>query len=141
MTRWILGLWFIAAAVAANADEHWFDTLKASGDDVLLYRTLHAMPKGGDLHNHNSGSVFSEDWLDIALAQEERGYTYYTKVRINNCRAFADADATYLLLFRNILASEHESLDDCEQGEYVRLQDLDAAQKNGWLNSIPFSFE
>ncbi len=120
------------SAVAAE----WFEALKASGDDKALYGVLHAMPKGGDLHNHNSGSVFSEDWLDIALAQEARGYVYYTKVRINNCRSFADADRRYLMLFRNILEDEHATLSKCEQDEYVRLQDMDGDQKSGWLNSI-----
>ena len=64
------------------AEEDWFETLKARGEAETLYRVLHAMPKGGDLHNHLSGAVFSEWWYEIALAQKTRGYEYFTKVRI-----------------------------------------------------------
>ena len=91
------------------------------GDDKeALYRTLYYMPKGGDLHNHLSGAVFAEWWYELALAQEERGYEYYTKVRISNCREFgvnAFTFAPYFLLFRNISALEYAQLDECEKGE------------------------
>ncbi|MEM8547923.1 MAG: adenosine deaminase, partial [Pseudomonadota bacterium] len=124
------------SGMTAPRDDSWFETLKDSGDDRALYRVLHAMPKGGDLHNHNSGSIFPEDWLAIALAQEERGYTYYTKVAINNCREYPEVDFTYLLLFRNIDALEYEDLSQCEQSEYVRLQDMTEKQTAGWLEGL-----
>ncbi|MCD7099059.1 adenosine deaminase [Stenotrophomonas sp. MMGLT7] len=34
-----------------------------AGSPALLRRFLQAMPKGGDLHNHLSGSVYAEDYL------------------------------------------------------------------------------
>jgi adenosine deaminase len=34
----------------------------------LLLAFLHDMPKGGDLHNHLSGAVYAEDYLDFAAA-------------------------------------------------------------------------
>ena len=121
------------------ADADWFDAIRDGDDKEALYRTLYYMPKGGDLHNHLSGAVFSEWWYELALAQKERGYEYYTKVRIENCRDFsgnAFANARYYLLFRNISALEYAQLDECEKGEYKRLADLDDREKSGWLNSV-----
>jgi len=121
------------------ADADWFDDIRDSGDKEALYRTLYYMPKGGDLHNHLSGAVFAEWWYELALAQQERGYEYYTKVRINNCRDFggnAFTAAPYFLLFRNISALEYAQLGECEQGEYKPLADLDDREKSAWMNSI-----
>ncbi|MEO0366131.1 MAG: adenosine deaminase [Pseudomonadota bacterium] len=123
------------------ADEHWFDVLKASGDDRMLYRVLHAMPKGGDLHNHNTGSVLPRDWLRIARAQRERGYRYYTKTKINNCRDYARADNTYLLLFRNISQRQYYALDECERSEFTAFDALSPVEEQGWLNSLKLDNE
>ena len=122
--------------LVANAD--WFDDVRDGNDQEALYRTLYYMPKGGDLHNHLSGAVFAEWWYELALAQQERGYEYYTKVRISNCRDFGGNafTAPYFLLFRNISALEHAQLDACEKGEYKRLADLDDREKAAWMNSI-----
>lgn len=126
-----------AALLAANASaDDWFETIKRSGDDTDLYRVLHAMPKGGDLHNHNTGSIFVEDLYEIAVAQEANGYTYYTKVQINNCRSFETVDDRYLLLFRNISHIEFAALSDCEQREYKRLADLSSDERTAWMNSV-----
>ncbi|MEM7763154.1 MAG: adenosine deaminase [Pseudomonadota bacterium] len=124
----------IFAGTASGAD--WFEALKASDDDRALYAVLAAMPKGADLHNHNSGSIYPEWWLANALASEARGYRYYTKVRINNCRPFDRRDDTYHLLFRNIDQSDYDALDTCERGEYVALRSLTDEQRAGWLSSI-----
>jgi adenosine deaminase CECR1 len=123
--------------LAASAD--WFDELRDGEDKEALYRTLYYMPKGGDLHNHLSGAVFAEWWYELALAQRERGYEYYTKVRIDNCREFGGNAFTrtpYFLLFRNISAQEYARLDACEQGEYKRLAELDDRERAAWMDSI-----
>ena len=123
--------------LVAGAD--WFDEIRDGGDKEALYRTLYYMPKGGDLHNHLSGAVFAEWWYELALAQQERGYEYYTKVRISNCRDFggnAFSIAPYFLLFRNISALEYAQLDECEKGEYKPLADLHDREKSAWMNSI-----
>lgn len=122
--------------ISVSADEHWFEELKRSGDDRALYQVLHAMPKGGDLHNHTTGSVFVEDWLSIAIADAANGYQYYSKVRINNCRPYDKADTQYLLLFQNIPAYQYAKLGECEQSEYKRLEDLSDAEREGWLDSL-----
>ena len=121
---------------AAHAD--WFDDIRDGNDPEALYRTLYYMPKGGDLHNHLSGAVFAEWWYELALAQRERGYAYYTKVRIDNCREYGGNAfrAPYFLMFRNISAQEYTGLDDCEKGEYKPLADLDEREKAGWMDSI-----
>ena len=122
---------------AANAD--WFEDIKQSGDDQLLYRVLHHMPKGGDLHNHLSGSNYSEWMFDLALDQRERGYVYYTKVRIENCVPYGGNQYgrdPYYLMFRNIDTVEYEQLDDCEKSEFKLLQDLNDEEKAGWMESV-----
>jgi adenosine deaminase CECR1 len=100
---------------------------------------LYALPKGGDLHNHLAGAILAEWMWDAALAQEKRGYVYYTKVRINNCKDFGTNEFgrdPYLLLLKNIQASYYDQLNACEKSEYKKLQDLDAHEKTAWLNSM-----
>lgn len=131
----------LAAAVPVASEDMpaWFEAFKASASDDQLYRFLYAMPKGGDLHNHLSGSIRSEWFFDLALAQESRGYRYYTRVAINNCRPYggnAFVDSPYLLMFVNIQESRYEKLDACERSEYVALDALDAQQKAAWLDSL-----
>lgn len=129
------------AAVPPPADdmETWFEAFKATATDEELYRFLYAMPKGGDLHNHLSGSIIAEWFFELALDQARRGYRYYTRVRIDNCRPYggnAFDDAPYLLMFVTIQRSSWEALDPCEQGEYRALEDLDDAQRAAWMNSL-----
>lgn len=141
--HWLPGmllLWpgaFLAAQPATM--ESWFEDFKQHASDEELYRLLYAMPKGGDLHNHLSGSLRTEWFLELALQQEKRGYQYYTRVRINNCRGFGTNEFgadPYLLMFVNLQESNWQALPECEQGEYVRLQEMTADQKQGWLNSM-----
>jgi adenosine deaminase CECR1 len=136
---------FLALAAAAlmmstaSAAEKWFEDFKRSATPEQLYTFLYALPKGGDLHNHLSGSVRSEWFWEAALAQEARGYVYYTKVRIQNCADYGTNEfgsEPYLLLFRNILAARYEKLSDCHKAEYKRLQDLDERERKAWLDSI-----
>lgn len=119
--------------------EHWFDVFKKSASDKELYSFLYAMPKGGDLHNHLSGAAFPQWWYQLALEQKKRGFTYYTKVRINNCKPYGAPQFNgnpYLLLFVNLQQSNYEALSDCEKTEYVALEALNDVQKKGWLNSL-----
>ena len=125
--------------LSQTASADWFDDLKAPGNAEDLYRTLYYMPKGGDLHNHLSGSAFSEWWYDAALAEKERGYEYYTKVRIENCRDYGGNEfgfMPYYMMFRNIQASQYGQLSDCEKSEYKRLEDLTEEEKAAWMDSI-----
>ena len=123
----------------AQGAERWFEEVKASATPTQLYTFLYAMPKGGDLHNHLTGAVRSEWYWDAALAQQARGYVYYTRVRIQNCAPYGNNEfgsAKELLLFKNIQGSTFEKLDACAKSEYKRLQDLDAREQHGWLESL-----
>ncbi len=125
--------------LSQTAGADWFDDLKASGNAEDLYRVLYYMPKGGDLHNHLSGAAFPEWWYDAALAERERGYEYYTKVRIENCRDYGGDEFSfvpYYLMFRNIQASHYEQLSECEKSEYKRLETLTDDEKAAWMDSI-----
>lgn len=130
----------MAALPPASPDpQAWFEAFKAQATDKELYRFLYAMPKGGDLHNHLSGSIISEWFYALALAQQARGYRYYTKVRIDNCRPYGADEfggSSYLMLFVNIQESRYRRLSRCERGEYRPLDALDATQKAAWLDSL-----
>lgn len=64
----VLFLLFAFASVA-HADEQSaarrFDELRA--DPLLIRRFLEEMPKGGDLHEHLSGAVYAETYLNWAM--------------------------------------------------------------------------
>jgi adenosine deaminase CECR1 len=128
-----------ASVSPASALEGWFEQLKATATPQQLYTFLYALPKGGDLHNHLTGSVRSEWYWEAALAQEPRGYTYYTRVRIENCAPYGAnqfGGSPALLLFKNIPNYRYARLNECEKSEFKRLQDLDAREKKAWLESL-----
>ena len=130
---------FMTQFVLANEDmNQWFEELKASGNKQDLYKVLYAMPKGGDLHAHNTGSIFSEWMFELALEQKANGYVYYTKTKINNCRPYGGNEhyQPYLMYFKTIQASNWQMLDDCEKAEYKLLTDLNKQEKAAWQNSI-----
>ncbi|WP_273454913.1 adenosine deaminase family protein [Nevskia ramosa] len=139
MSKLILSLCLIVWSLPLRAAEPWFEKLKSEATPDQMYRFLYALPKGGDLHNHLTGAGLSEWWWDAAIAQQARGYTYYTKVRINNCLPYGSNEysfAPYLILFRTLQKSSYDKLDACQQSEYKRFQDLTAVEKQGWLDSI-----
>ena len=91
----------------AHAAERWFEEFKKTATPQQLYTFLYALPKGGDLHNHLQGAVLSEWMWDAALAAKAHGYTYYTKVSIQNCVDYGTNEfgpGKYLLLFRTLPA-------------------------------------
>jgi len=55
------------AANSARA-ARYFDSIK--NDPPLLLAFVKAMPKGADLHNHLSGSVYAEDYIKLAIANQ-----------------------------------------------------------------------
>src|SRR6202790_5387406 len=124
---------------SAHGAERWFEEVKATATPAQMYRFLYALPKGGDLHNHLPGAVRSEWFWDAAMAEETRGYVYYTRVRIGNCAPYGHDEsgpAKALLLFKTIQANSFQTLDACGKSEFKRLQDLDAHEKEAWLNSM-----
>ena len=123
---------------SAIAAEAWFEQFKKTATPEQLYTFLYALPKGGDLHNHLAGAYLSEWMWDEALAQKQRGYSYYAKVKINNCVDFGSnefAPDKYLLLLRTIHGAAYAQLDDCQKSEYKRLEDLTPHERQAWLDS------
>lgn len=119
--------------------EQWFEAFKESATDEELYRFLYAMPKGGDLHNHLSGSVLDDWTYRLAVDQSRHGYIFYTRVRINNCRPYggnAFGSDPYLLLFVTLQQSSYDLLSDCEKSEFKPLTELDAQERSAWVNSM-----
>lgn len=135
--RVILASLLLMLAPASWAAEDWFETLKDSASDIELHRFLYAMPKGGDLHNHLTGAIHPEWFLEIATAQAERGYIYYVKTRNNNCRFGTNeyGRSSYLLLFRTIQESNYSALPECEQQEYRLLTELTDDELAAWKKS------
>ena len=131
--------WMMAGALQTRADDAWFETFKREATDKELYTFLYAMPKGGDLHSHMSGSALAEWLYDIAMDQKEHGYEYYTKVNINNCRGYGHNEFgsnPYMLYFHNIMESTYEGLPDCEKEDYKPLEDLTDDERQAWENSV-----
>ena len=128
----------LSASTAALALDAWFKEFKTTADDRTLHKFLHALPKGGDLHIHLSGSVHPEWLLQLALDAEADGWRYYTKVRLNECRYGTNeyGGNSYLLLFRTITELQWDKLDACEQNEYIPLKDMDERQRQAWLNAL-----
>ena len=122
-------------AMPVQAD--WFSDFRASASDADLHRFLHAMPKGGDLHHHTTGSLHPEWLFDIAVAYAEQA-RFYTKVRINNCRYGSNefGPNPYLLLFRTVSEHTLQTFDECERSEYVALDALDDAQRTAWMDAL-----
>ncbi len=115
----------------------WFEEFKETASDAQLHQFLYEMPKGGNLHHHMSGEVFPEWWYELAIEAGDEGYHYYTKVRINNCQPQGSADwDNYLLHYQNLLEANWKKLDECQRGEYVRLQDLSEQQKAEWMDAV-----
>ncbi|MDU0354586.1 adenosine deaminase [Paraglaciecola aquimarina] len=137
----VLLVWYIysSSAVFAKGFDDEFERFKKTASAKDMYTFLYALPKGADLHNHSTGSNRAEWWYEESIKQAKNGYVYYTKTTINNCKGYGTNEFSrtpYLLLFVNIQEFEYKKLSDCEQGEYSRLQDLSAEQKQAWLNSI-----
>lgn len=126
----------LSSIASASSPRHWFELFKDEASPEELYRFLYNMPKGGDLHNHLSGAGLPVWWYELALEASNKGYQYYTKVQINNCRPHHQQDASYRLLFRNIQQSSWQQLDACERDEHKLLQKLNQEEKQAWLNSL-----
>ena len=145
ITRWASVLLVSAIVVPAyareddsRAFEQQFERFKTSASQEELYHFLHAMPKGGDLHNHIAGSVHPEWYFQFALDAAKDGYEYYTKVRIDNCHAGQDefGGTPYLLLYRTIPGDEFAALSECEKAEFKPLRALSVSERSAWEASL-----
>ena len=134
LNRMALLLALVGCAPAVAGD--WFERFKDEATDAALHRFLYAMPKGGDLHLHLTGSAFPE-WLhELALAEAAHGVAYYVKTRIDNCAVEAGQADAYLLLHRTVDQRRLATLSDCGRGEYQALSALDPKAQADWMNSV-----
>jgi adenosine deaminase CECR1 len=134
---------FITASNAATTIDlkaSWFEQVKQTATDEQLYQFLYALPKGGDLHNHLSGAPLSEWWWESAINLEKNGgYEYYTKTQIKLCSGYGTHEFGLdqkLLLFRTVQKSNYDNFSPCEKSEYKGLSELNAEEKQGWLDAI-----
>ena len=129
----------------------WFEAFKARATPSELHDFLWAMPKGGDLHLHITGSIFPEWWLELALASSKRGYAYFTRVSMNNCAMKGNRSAenggmttepvTEPIYFETIDEPRFAQLSPCAQSEFKALEALDEQEKKAWLSSIRLDHE
>ena len=130
----------MAMASSQPVPAAWFEAFKQQASDEQLYQFLYLLPKGGDLHNHLSGSGLSEWWWQLASDQQRNGgYRYLTQVAAGACPDEQQDEYQPLsafMAYSNIQYSSWQQLSRCEQQQYKALEQLNAAEKKGWLNSI-----
>ncbi|MDO6539799.1 adenosine deaminase [Alteromonas stellipolaris] len=111
----------------------WFENFKKTATPRQMYQFLQAMPKGGELHHHLSGSGFSEWWYELgADPTQNGGYTYYTQVSDRKCQS----DKQSALRFHTISETTWMTLPDCLQQNYTELALLNENQKQDFMDSI-----
>ncbi|MBU3022635.1 adenosine deaminase [Aestuariibacter sp. A3R04] len=120
--------------------DSWFRDFKRSATPTQLYAFLHAMPKGGDLHHHLTGSGYPQWWYALATDKDSNGgYEYYTRVSPSLCQGLSPdtfGPDNPFMLFRTVQASTWRRLPDCEKTHYRSLSALSDEQKAAFLNSV-----
>lgn len=126
-------------ALAGDFGIRWGEIRRAA-TPAQLYQLLHALPKGGDLHNHLGGAGLPEVWYEIATDPARNGgQVFYTRTRVLNCGGCGPAwrgrnlDLVYWVTIR---ASTWRNLPECCRGEFTALPELDPAQKAAWLSAM-----
>ena len=136
LRSFLLG-WILSQPVQANeAFSEWFKAFKTSATDAELHDFLYSMPKGGDLHQHLSGSIFSEWWWQLALGAPAQGEVFFTRLRLGNCSPISAATGHEQLLFQTISQYRYDRLAACEQSLFTELSQLKTAEQQAWMNSI-----
>jgi adenosine deaminase CECR1 len=135
MRRFVLVLALIIRSAALHAADFSvrFDELKKAATPAQLYALLYDLPKGGDLHNHGSGSDRAE-WIFAVCTDPARngGDTFYTRAHI---AAEPDAIAPGAR-YRTIRKRTYDQLGATVRAEYAALTELSAGERSAWLNSL-----
>jgi adenosine deaminase CECR1 len=133
MFRHIIALICFSAVTNAQSFAEQWERIRDTATPAELYALMWALPKGGDLHHHASLSAYAEDWLAAATDPAvSRGQEFYTRIKFLGC----DDSAEPFLRYQNVAGFTWKNLSACARGEYVRLQDMDAATKDAWLSSL-----
>src|SRR5215210_5925144 len=89
----------------AVADEDLFESVRH--DPLLLRRFLEQMPKGGDLHNHLSGTVYGETFIRLGAADglciDTAALSYVTCAKSTTTQVPASKALSTPTLYTNIL--------------------------------------
>ncbi|HET7537101.1 MAG TPA: hypothetical protein VFJ90_11635 [Candidatus Didemnitutus sp.] len=132
LTLLALAVCLSTAASAKTFDER-FEELKRTATPAQLYTFLYALPKGGDLHNHLGGAIRAEWWYAAAIDPARNGGdVFYTRTKFT---AGVDTGVP-LVLYQTIRRSLFNRLPPDRQADYTRLDQLDATQKQAWLDSL-----
>jgi adenosine deaminase CECR1 len=132
--RHLLLLSLAAGTLAASPDfSARYDALRAAASPKQLYTFLYALPKGGDLHSHASGSNIPE-WTLAVISDPRRngGDTYYTRIRFASS---PDAIAPHVR-FRTLRRSTYDLLAPEAKRDYVPVTDLNDAERAAWCNAF-----
>ena len=132
MKRLLLVLAVARCLVASDFTARYEEILKSASPSEL-YAFLFALPKGGDLHQHNGLSVYADVWYAGATsAKTLRRNSFYTLTKFGNCAGADDS----LPRFTTIQRSAYEALDSCQKAEYQALTDLSPELKAAWKSSL-----
>jgi adenosine deaminase CECR1 len=122
----------LAASVRAEFGSR-FSELKARATPTQFYALLYDLPKGGDLHNHSGGEDRGEVLYAVCTDPARNGGdTFYTRAHFNSA---PDAIAPGQR-FRNIRQHTYDLLSPDVRAEYVRLDSLNAQERQDWCNSL-----
>src|SRR4051812_26522559 len=64
----ILALTAISFSSTAQPIERYFESIRDNAVELTAFFSL--MPKGGDLHNHYSGSVYAETYISYVVGED-----------------------------------------------------------------------
>src|ERR1700751_6451940 len=124
---------YLAAPGKAADFENQFQEIVHNATNEQLYRFLYALPKGGDLHNHQDGANWPDWWYQVATdPTKTHGDTFYTLTKI----ALPNPSGAAPLFFTTIPKWQYDRLPDAEKAQYQALSSLDAATKANWLASL-----
>src|ERR1017187_1914826 len=110
-----------------------FNEIKRQATREQLYAFLSALPKGGDLHNHNDYSVFAEFRYEAATDKARlHGNEYFTRVRVGNC----PSDRQPPLLFETVQRSTYRRLSGCVRADFEPLAGLSSDLRERWISAM-----
>jgi len=131
---WALALVLFTAPCGRAAEfGRRFDEIVARATPAQLYALLYDMPKGGDLHNHSTGSNRTE-WIYAVCTDPARngGETFYTRARPSGAPDSVDPKAR----FQTIRRRTYEMLPEISKAEFVALGSLTPGERDAWLASM-----
>ena len=110
-----------------------FETIRRTATPAQLFTLLYAAPKAGDLHHHIGGDWRMEDLYRVATnALAAEGQRFYTRVRAGDC----SGEGNSWVRFATISRRDWQALPECQQAEYLPLDQLDGTLRTEWINSL-----